>query len=299
MNSWRKTLAIGTGYAFFFIAAFMIFAYLTFDLEFLKPMAVDEARKKQLDLTIKKASLHRLFGLELKGIKISPIIPDSEEPPAVVTIDRLILSPSLSILPSQISALKSGKNPPIDLDFSAWIGKGKINGSFTQASSSLKFSTRIDKVPLKNLPVMQFFLKGMNVYGTLSARIDLELKNLNKPETWGGKIEADLDKPQIPDFTYAGINVTGFNMNKATLKAEMKKGTLTINTIKFMGEDIPMDLQGSVAFKSDFRKSIIELKGTIEVSDPYKEKMPIISGLLPADGKYNFRGTLDNVIPGI
>lgn len=299
MNSWKKSLALATGYVFFFIAAFLVFLYLTFDLAFLTPMAVDAARKNQLDLTIKKASLHRLFSLELKGIKFFPIIPDSEEPPAAVTIDRLVLSPRLSIIPSQISAMKSGKNPPLDLEFSAWIGKGKIKGSFMQTSSSLEFSTKIDKVSLRNLPLTQFFVKGMNVNGTLTGRADLEIKDRNRPETWSGKISADLDKPNIPDFTYTGINVTGFTMDKATMKAQMKNGKLTIDTIKFKGEDIPMDLHGSITFKRPLKRSIVELKGTIEVSDPYKEKMPIISGLLPADGKYDFTGTLDNVIPGI
>ena len=133
----------------------------------------------------------------------------------------------------------------------------------------------------------------------MNARINLDLKDRMRPETWSGEIQADLDNPRISDFTYSGINVAGFSMDKGTMKAEMKDGHVTINTIKFMGHDAPMNLQGSIALKRPIGRSIVELKGSLEFSEEYKEKMPIVSGLLPADNQYSFRGTLDGMIPGI
>ncbi len=297
MSDIRKYLLQAAGYLFFFCGLFLVFLYFTFDPDVLVPALQKQASKKDVRLSIRDASMHGLFGLAVKGLSIESLKSDAP-PGSAVSVDSLVLSPSLGSL---IRAASSGANASLDFHFQARMGSGSIRGEVKSGPDSIEIpELDVDDLPLQMLPIARSGMEGLELSGKLKARVrELALNNLKRPETWQGEIQVEVERPAVSDFQFSGIQVVGFDMERASLKARMQKGKMKIEKLELKGDAMPMDLKGDVSLKRPLGRSVMKLDGTIRASESYKQKMPVISGLLPPNGKYSYNGPLNVLVSGI
>lgn len=295
---WKKRLLLAAGYLAVFLVVLAVSLYLTFDANALIPMIQSQAEKSGVDLEVQNAELSGLLGLDLRGLRISP----ASNPPAgestPMAIDRMIISPSFST----VLALAGGgtqKGGPLAFDFEVQMGPGRIEGSFKQDKESLRLDTSARDLPLERFTLLSKYVENMSLSGRMNGDIKLDLQDRNRPDTWNGKIELDLDRMAVSDFKYLGLTLTGFKVDKGTFIGEIESGTLNVNPLKFQSQEIPLNLTGTVALKNPPTKSILDLKGTLNIGQEYKDKNPLISGFLPPTDKYAYQGTVEGLLKGM
>lgn len=296
----KKNLAlIIAGYSGFFLGSFVLFLVLTFNASIFIPQVQAAARNARIALTVKELKVHRLIGVDLRGVEIAPLNPRYPSGAKPLAIDQLVVTPKLTALPALISAMASRKPPPLAFSFFAKLGDGKIEGYINQSPPALDFSAQIQKLSLDKITLPAYYLEGLQISGVINADCSLSIKDQTKPETWTGKFQSDLLNPKFSDFTFASIQVIGFGMDKGTLQAEVNKGTVILKAINLQGGEMPTDLTGTIALKSPLGRSVIELKGAINIAENYKQRMPLISVLIPSPNPYTYRTTLDALVPGL
>ena len=301
MNDWKQKLALAGGYLAVFLVVLIFSLYLTFDANALKPLIEDAARKNNLEFQVEDISLTGILGLEMKKMRIAPIKTGDQEPQPPLVIDRLVISPRLSTLIGLISSPPGGKGknpPPLAFSFEAGIGPGKIEGSYQQKQNQVHLDTTVKDLPAQSTMV-SYYISDLELTGKMSGECVLDLEDKNRPDTWNGKLAVDLEAITISDFTYMGFQIGGFDVQRGTLIANIEAGLAKINPLKLQSQDVPVSLTGSMALKNPIRKSIIDLKGSLKVSDAYKEKNPLIGGILPPTDNYSYQGTVDGILPGI
>lgn len=296
----KKYGVLALGYAAFFAFIFVAAFYFTFDADVLVSMVRAQAAGNNIQIEVKKASLRRVIGLDLRGVRIvfPKTVPDQPSP--ILIIDRLVISPSLSSLFSVMSAAREGKPPAVAASFHAWLGEGSIQGEVEQKPPSITVSKlEVKKLPLNRIPVYVENVPDFSINGEMTARIkQLSLGDVNRPNTWNGDLQIDLEKPTIEEFTFAEMKVAPIVMDKGTIKATMENGQVNIETVRIQGEDLPVNVQGTVSLRAPLGKSTIKLSGSVKVGESYKEKMPIVSSILPNLENYEFTGTLDSLFTG-
>ena len=299
MSVGKKILAQGAGYLSFFFLAFTLCLYWGFDANILKPLIEDLGQKKRLKIEIQDLSLRGLAGLELKDVNISPAQPDPEKTSDPMKIDRLVVSSSIFSLPGMIAAARTNRIPPTRVSFSLTMGTGKISGKYGIDEKSFRLDTSIKDLPLDRITLPAYYYKDMKLAGKVNAEIKLDFPDQNRPETWNGTIEVDIDKPRLSDFQFGGVPMAGMTMEKGTLIVAIKEGNAKLNPLKLQGNDMPLSLTGTIALKQPLGTSIVDIGGPFKFSDSYKEKNPLVSTWAPSSDKFNYKGTLSGLAPGL
>ena len=296
----KKYLAPAGLYLGFFLASFLLCLYLTFDASVLASFLQDGARQGRVRLTYNQASLHGLLGLELTGVELSPLAAPEAQPFA---IRKLTLSPNLSSLPGLISDLRQKKNPRLAFDFSLWLSdkdQRNVQGRVKVSPPALLVGLTVANVALDKLPLQAYSPGFPPIAGNMNARLLLDVKDLNRTDTWDGNLQAEIFQGRVDDFQVAGTQVPGFQIGEGNLQIEIKAGKGDIKSFKLQGGEFPINLQGTIGLApGPFRlgQATVELNGTVQMSDAYKQKMPLLAALIPANNQYRYQGALNGIIP--
>ncbi len=299
MEEKRKYILKSGGYVAFFIAALVVSVFITFDAQSLKPLIKNQARKNNLDVRINEISLNPLIGLDITGIRIMPLQTGMQTKSGSVQINGLSLEVPPTKIPAIVLSALSEKRPTMAVEFHGEIGKGKIKGTIEQTDKSFFLEMEARSVPVEKIDLAGSYLKGMKITGVLNCEVNLDFKDFNQPKNWEGNIMATIDQPAFSDFEYASYNVAGITMKQGMLSAELENGKVNINKIKLEGDDLPVDLSGEISLKNPLRSSVIDLKGKIDYSSDYQDKMPLIKAFIPSTDSYHYQNALGKLIPGL
>jgi len=287
----RKRLLYAGGYVLFFVVSFVFFFVLTFDARIVFGIVQEQASRQKIELTASDVELEGIIGLDMKGLTVKMLSSRGEQ--QTYNFERVIVSPSLSTLVGAASAAPKGAPFPMDVSFLVGMGEGTIKGDLEGDGKKIRVSDlEADRVPLSRLPFNSSALEDFALGGFLTARIEeLTMDDLKQTNTWNGEIQADLLQPSVSDFKYAGISIAGIAMESGSLRAKIKEGELDLGTLRLDGNDVPIDLSGKINLRMPITNSELDLKGTISPSDEYKEKVPLIQGMLTKE-EVSIKGTL-------
>jgi type II secretion system protein N len=301
MTALRRNALYAAGYAGWFLFAFAVFLFLTFDAAFIADRIEKEAARRGVSLDIEKISISPLLSVTLKNLKIAPK-PRVEKTDGLVPmkIDRVKVSPTLWRIPGAALAAVRQKQPRVAFSFAASIDKGRIGGSYDSGPTSLFASLKVRDLPLERITIPAYYMEGMQVKGAVkSLDFELKIKDVDKPEDWTGGLNLSLGPLEVSDFKFYIYPVVGFKFDPGgSAAASIKGGTVEISGIKMTG-DLSPDLKGSIALKNPVGSSLIDLSGTFAITDDYKNRMPLILQLIPDPNKYVLQGPLRMVIPSL
>ncbi|MFO8057558.1 MAG: type II secretion system protein GspN [bacterium] len=287
------------GYLAFFLAALLFSAVLTFDAGKLKPLLKTRARQNNLEVRINDISVNPLIGFDFHQVRIMPLHTAENKQSGSVKIKSLSLEIPPAKIPGIILSTLFGSRPSIAVDFEGKVDKGNIKGSLEQTASSLFLEVETRKVPMEKLDLAGYYVSGMKITGELNGNVNLDLKDLKNPATWEGNIMATIDQPAFSDFKYADYTIAGVSMSQGMLSAKLAGKKVNIEKIKLEGEDLPVDLTGTVSLRKPLNRSMIDLKGKVNYSKSYQERMPLIKAFIPSTDNYHYHESLGTLIPGL
>ncbi len=299
MEEKRKFILKVSGYVAFFVAALVISTFLTFDAQGLKPLIKTQARRNNLDVRINEISLNPLIGMDFSNVRVMPVQTGAEQKGGSVEIESISLEVPPTKVPGIVLSALSAKRPSMAVDFKGRIGDGVIKGALEQTDESFFLEMEVRQVPVEKIDVAGYYLQGMKITGVLDGEVKLDFKDFNNPQNWQGNVMATIDNPAFSDFKYASYNVAGITMQQGMLSAKLENGTVKINKIKLEGSDLPVDLTGTVSLRRPLNRSMIDLKGKINYSSSYQEKMPLIKAFIPSTDNYHYQDNLGKLVPGL
>lgn len=233
-----------------------------------------------------ESSLSIGFGIHytLKGVSLAP----RYQPQAVVKIDSIELSPSLT-------SLLTGK---IGASLVAEAGKGVLTGEFGVRGSQGSLSCEFKQVNLSQSP-LALLLQGVQVSSTVNGKLDLE-GNLQDPRSLIGSADLslskiDIDKQAISGFPVPRTQISGAKVNLAFTQGKIQLKNLTLGSMQNPGDDIAGKLEGDVQIQQRVDSSILNLTAHFNVAANYLQNSEIFlvqSFIAPgkgSDGSYRFK----------
>ena len=284
----RFRLRVALGYLSFALASFGLSLYLTFDYSLLIPRlsrALSQATGSEV--SIANLEGYRLSGFRIRDLKLASPGPAPEgAAKSALTVDQLTLR--LQLLP-----LLLGQRA---LTFSARLAGGALQGSLSQKGQQGRIALQIQGLTLDRISLEPWLGPGsLRLGGKLDGQVDLTSEELANPAKWAGKIEMTWGAGKIYPFKAKGVPIEELNYRTGNLKLNVKEGTAQLETLKLEGPDLPISVRGNLSLRAPFAQSILDISGTVEASPAYKEKMPLLNGLLPPEQKFTYTGTVENL----
>ena len=131
--------------------------------------------------------------------------------------------------------------------------------------------------------------------GKLEGKAELAAEKLSNPAGWKGELEFRLGSGKIYPFQAQGIQVEEINYTRGDLKVKIQEGAATLENLKLEGPDLPLEAKGNISLRQPLSASVMDIAGTVEASPNYKQKMPMLNGLLPPEKKFTYQGTIGNL----
>jgi len=299
MSGWKKAALRGLGYAGFFLAAFPVCLYLTFNPDDLAPLIKEQAQQKvrflkDKDLDIEDISLYRVFGLEFKGVTISPKTEEEGEPVRPLKIERLAVRPKLSTIIAQARGGAKKRRAPVSASFVAELAGGELSGEYKSIERSYFLRVEIeDKISLDKLTFPSEKFRELRMAGSILGELQLASEDAGRPGALDGEIKIDLDQPAVRDLKSYMLN--DLSMKKGTLIATIEDGVVDIDTFKLTGDDLPVNLTGTLTLQNPWSRSILNVKGSVQQGEQFKNKNPVISAMMSGGNKFEFNGPIENL----
>jgi len=195
----------------------------------------------------------------------------------------LLKTPKLKVGFSPLGMLSN----KVDFDFYLEGNKkGEIEGSYALEDGTTLLEIEFDEFPLTEF---RFLAKKAKVglKGILEGEIDLKFDPEN-PSGNEGKIDIELENLSTdptsitldPGDPASAMSIPGIKLTGAKgshIKASILKDKLDIQSIKFTGGDLDLDLKGSVSLKGrrpeDYR---LDIKGGFKMSENLTKALPFL-----------------------
>jgi type II secretion system protein N len=253
----KKHLLKYAGYSAFFGASFLFMLYLTFPYRALTDMAVGEARKAGIGLSIGSVGPSWLFWVKAKNIAL--IMPKQEggPEPQAIPIEEIKVRPTLL---------------PPGLAYQARLFSGSIDGQVGLLGKQHRLVVKVKELDLGK--------------ANAKAALGLDL---------GGKLDTDIDVVLDPDGTKitgkVGLNAEGFAINGGTvaqydlpkvdighldLTLKIDGGKASVDFFKAQGADVDANLEGEIALAPKALLSNLKLKLKFKPSDDFLKRNSFI-----------------------
>lgn len=267
-------LYIGAGILFFFFWLYIVFPYDALQSRVITEIENQTGGRYKIDMKDMEISL--LFGnVTFEDLKVSEMIGGKKQ--------LLLKTPVLEIGFSPLGLLSQ------KMDFDFYLEgnkKGEIEGDFRQEGATTELNMEFDEFPLSELKFLaakaKVGLKG-SVEGEVQLKmnpknpsqnngiVDLQLINLKMDPT---SIALDPSDPASA-MTIPAIKFTG--PKGSHIKAKVLKDNLDIQSVKFMGGDLDLDLKGKVTLKGrtpqDYR---LNIKGGFKMTEALTKALPFL-----------------------
>jgi type II secretion system protein N len=265
-----KKILKWTGYPTFFLLCFVFFAYKTFPYERLADRLTQEAAVRGYELEIVDLTHSGLAGLEFENLRV--ILPaEGDSPPLDVIFDELTVGTTLLSL---ISSTKS-------YEFDAELAGGEIDGEVTMTDDGTELDVEIEDLTLEAIPALRRYSK-VPLFGILNA--DIEMAMPAEVAESNGTVELTIEglnlgdgKTKIDIPGWGGLTLDRANAGDLELVANVEEGTATIERAKSHGEDLKLDVIGSVNLRRPLGRSELKLMARVKIEEAYKARSPKIA----------------------
>ncbi len=277
LQAGRTKILSQIGYALFFLACLLVFAYWTFPYERLRDYIVQEVEYPMGPTGRRQASGYELqivdlspsffTGVTLSGVHLSKPALEPDASPFDLLIDEATIRVSLlSLLFGTTS-----------LSFDASLAGGEVEGDYSQSGDETELDVELDEIQFRRLGVIRSAL-GLPVSGTAGGAIELQLAE-EASET-SGAIELDITGVELGDGKAKlklpgmsdGVTVDKIRAGTLTLRATAEEGNAKVEQLSAKGPDVEIDGSGTIRLSRQIKATRLDLLVRSKFNDSYKEK---------------------------
>lgn len=272
------------GYPLFYLAALVIFTYLSLPMSRLRDRVVAELAVKrplgETKIEIDELSTYWLSGVRVHGMRLtSPPPPPGEDgkqdKPKVATIDDLHCRVSLfRWLFGTLRVECAGK-----------AFGGEISGAYTATSEKKSIEFELSSLNVADLPLVQSTV-GLPMTGALSGSAELSVPEgkLAKAE---GKLTLSISDLSVGDGKAKvrdTIALPKLEIGALELVAEAAEGRLKVTKFAASGHDLELACEGRIKLRDPVDNSLAELTARFKFSDKYTDKNDVTRAIFGAPG---------------
>jgi type II secretion system protein N len=215
-------------YVIFFLAAFIVFLFITFPGDLIKKRIVAELESSTpYKVEIEKASVSPLLSIRLDGVKLYK------------TKDRFLVIDTLSIRPSVFAFITGSRKFP----FKAELLNGEVEGSVSMAGSRAKeIEATVKHVTIDSLPSL--LLSDGGKLFSLGGVMDGSMHIVLQPEP-KGEFQFEIDRLDMKDIKVKGMSLPSFTGLKSVVKGNIEGKRTNILALNVTGKDINLEITGT------------------------------------------------------
>lgn len=215
-------------YVVFFLAAFIVFIFITFPGELIKKRVIAEIESSTpYKVDIDEASVSPLLSIKLSGVKLYK------------TKDRFLNVDSLSIRPSVFALILGTKKFP----FKAKLLNGEVVGSVSIAGSRTReIEATVKHVTIDSIPALLSSddAKLFSLGGVMDGSMHIELEPQAK-----GEFQFEIDRLYMKDIKVKGLSLPSFTDLKSVVKGNIDGKRTNILAFNVTGKDIDLEISGT------------------------------------------------------
>ena len=270
----RKVL-LYLGYAAFFFASFLLFAYWTFPYDRVRDFIVQEVERPKgpdgnrrpsgLQLEIVSLSPSWITGVELEGVRLVKQ-PDEPDGKAIeITLEEV--TARIGVL----AALSGG----VDVSYDVTVGGGTIEGQYEQGEESTYIEMEVAEVQLRQLGIMSS-LVGLPVAGIMNGQVEMTIADDNSQTD--GTIDLAIDGLQIgggqvpiPGMS-SGLTVERIRAGKLEIEMSVEDGVARVTKLASDGDDLTIEGSGTIRLMRPLEMSRLDLMLKVAFSEAYRNQ---------------------------
>jgi type II secretion system protein N len=215
-------------YVAFFLAAFIVFLFVTFPDELVKKRIIAEIEgSTAYKLDVEKASVSPLLSVKLDGVKLYK------------TKDRFLVIESLSIRPSVLALITGARKFP----FRARLLNGEMEGSVSMdGSRAREIDVTLKHVTIDSIPAFLSSDGGklFSLGGVMDGSMHIELEPVPR-----GEFQFEIDKLDMKDIKVKGMSLPSFTGLKSVVKGNIEGKRTNILALNVTGKDIDLEITGT------------------------------------------------------
>ncbi len=284
-----------------FVVSFFIFLYWSFPYDVLRERLVTTIEQQiggGIEVTMSNFGPYWFTGVDIRGLTINGLDASGKMAP-LIECERA--TGRLSLF-----SLLFGRP---HLSFDVVMGKGEIEGVVVRSDDALSIDADLDHVDLGHIKLIAA-RTGLQLSSRIDGEVRLRIDRQN-PKNSTGKISIDVAELTsgaselklsgaalpLPEFVIA-------HDKAAKIKMDMGKGIVTVESFRFQGGDIDLDLKGKIFLTTKVENYGLSLNGTFSVSKKLTDALPflfIIEQQKQPDGNYplSITGRLIKPLPKI
>lgn len=262
----QKLLAV-TGYAAFFVACFVLFAYWSFPYGRVREFLISKVSSELgYQLSIGELTPYWVSGLHLSEVTLTKPAPDANSQPVDLKLEEATARASL------LSLLLG------DFVVSFWAsdGTGEIEGSYTHGETEFAFEAELTELDLGAVGVGEWL--GLPVRGLASGEVVLAVpENLTESDVRAtltisklalGDGKAKLKLPPLRD----GFTVERIDAGDLTLQIATENGVAMVKQLSSQGPDLKLKGDGTLRLVRPFARSRGDFSVAVTFTDKYKQR---------------------------
>jgi type II secretion system protein N len=280
------------GYVFAYIAAFVVFAYISFPYERLRQFVVSSYNSTQTSpmqnrLEIDSLSWSWRFpGIVAEGVRLvvpSPPTPEAEKqpPPQYLEANEVFISASAL-------ALLTGAR---EASFGAHALDGEVSGWARDSASGRKLELTLDGVNPGAIPQLVGTI-GLPLTGRLNGHVSVDIPegNISKAEGSVDLAAEDLILGDGKAKIQNTITLPELHVGAFALKAQISGGRLKIDECTAQGRDLDLALTGNIRLRPHVETSMADLELKFSFAEKYRTQSDMTKAIF---------GQPESKIPGL
>ena len=236
-------------YIAFFLAAFIVFIFITFPGELIKKRIIAEIEDSTpYKVDIDEASVSPLLSITLSGVKLYK------------TKDRFLKVDSLSIRPSVLALIFGTRKFP----FKAKLLNGEVEGSVSLSGSRTReIQATVKHIDIDSIPALLSSddTKLISLGGVMDGSMHIQLEPQAK-----GEFQFEIDRLNMKDIKVKGLSLPSFTDLKSVVKGNIDGKSTNILAFNVTGKDLDLEITGTTPLLWELHKGgIIDLGYRLEM----------------------------------
>jgi type II secretion system protein N len=280
------------GYVLAYLAAFVLFAYISFPYERLRQYVVSTYNNAQPPPAQNRLEIDSLTwswrfpGIVAEGVRLvipapPPAEGEKQPPPQYLEAGEVFVSASAL-------ALLSGARKA---SFGAHALDGDVSGWASDSAAGRRLELQLDGVNPGSIPQVASTI-GLPLAGRLSGHISVDIPegNLAKAEGTVDLAAEDLVLGDGKAKIQNAIALPELHMGAFVLKAQISGGRLKLDECTAQGRDLDLALTGNVRLRPRVENSVADLELKFSFAEKYKSQSDLTKAIF---------GQSDSKIPGL
>jgi type II secretion system protein N len=280
------------GYVLAYLAAFVVFAYISFPYERLRQYVVSMYNTTQTAPTQNRLEIDSLTwswrfpGLVAEGVRL--VVPpppalegEKQAPPQYLEAKEVFVSASA------LALLSGGR----EASFGAAALDGEVSGWASDGTAGRRLELQLEGVNPGAIPQLASTI-GLPLAGRLSGHISLDIPegNVNRAEGTVDLSAEDLILGDGKAKIQNAIALPELHMGAFVLKAQISGGRLKIDECTAQGRDLDLALTGNVRLRPRLENSVADLELKFGFAEKYRSQSDLTKAIF---------GQSDSKIPGL